>query len=116
MKRVTFNHLARRELDEAFEYYEGARLGLGLEFLDVVEHAVSFLGRYPEAAAKVGSVTRRFVLPRFPYSLIYELTASGQVRILAVAHPIPGSPHHQLAVEDQRRAGGGRGGVEECEL
>ncbi len=55
MKRVRFNHLAKRELDEAFEYYEGARPGLGLEFLDEVEHAAAFLGRYPQAAAKVGS-------------------------------------------------------------
>jgi hypothetical protein len=40
MKLATFNRLARRELNEAFEYYEGERPGLGLEFLDEVEHAL----------------------------------------------------------------------------
>jgi len=86
MKGATFNRLAERELAEAVEFYEGARLGLGEEFLDEVDHAIIFLGRYPEAAPRVGREIRSFVLPRFPYSLIYRPLGSGQIRILAVAH------------------------------
>ena len=86
MKGATFNRLAERELAEAVEFYEGARLGLGEEFLDVMYQAVLFLGRYPEAAPRVGRKTRCFVLSRFPFSLIYRPLGSGRIRILAVAH------------------------------
>jgi toxin ParE1/3/4 len=86
MKGATFNRLAERELAEAVEFYESARLGLGEEFLEEVEHATVFLGRYPEAAPRVGGAIRRFVLPRFPYFLIYRPLGSGRIRILAVAH------------------------------
>src|SRR5258708_6741222 len=85
MKSAVFHRLAERELEEAVEDYEGERRGLGEAFLLEIERAISFLDRYPRAAPRVGRV-RRFVLPRFPYSLIYRQPATGQIRILAVAH------------------------------
>jgi toxin ParE1/3/4 len=86
MMSGTFNPLAELELAEAVEFYDQAKRGLGDEFLHEVEQAIVFLDRYPEAAPKVGREVRRFVLPRFPYSLIYRHLGKGQVRILAVAH------------------------------
>jgi toxin ParE1/3/4 len=86
MTGATFNPLAELELGEAVEFYDQARRGLGDSFLHEVERAIAFLERYPEAAPKVGRKVRRFVLPRFPYSLIYRHLGGGQTRILAVAH------------------------------
>jgi toxin ParE1/3/4 len=86
MKSATFNPLAARELVEAVEFYDQTRRGLGDEFLHEVEGAIAFLGRYPEAAPKVGRKVRRLVLPRFPYSLIYRHLGAGEIRILAVTH------------------------------
>jgi toxin ParE1/3/4 len=86
MKSASFHPLGELELAEAVEFYDLARRGLGDEFLHEVEAAVAFVGQYPESAPKVGREVRRFVLPRFPYSLIYRHLGADEVRILAVAH------------------------------
>jgi len=86
MKSANFNRLAERELAEAIQYYEAERSGIGEALLEEVESAVAFLERFPRAAPRVAGDIRRFVLPRFPYFLIYRPLSSGQVRILAVAH------------------------------
>jgi hypothetical protein len=66
MKGVRFNRLAERELAEAIQYYEEQSAGLGQRFLDEVEHSVTFILRYPEAAPRVLETVRRLVLPTFP--------------------------------------------------
>jgi toxin ParE1/3/4 len=83
---ATFHPSAVLELAEAVEFYDQAARGLGDEFLREVERAIVFLDRYPDASPKVGREMRRFVLPRFPYSLIYRHHGVGRTRILAVAH------------------------------
>lgn len=86
MKIVVFHPLAEQELVDAVTYYEEQRVGLGLEYLEEVEHTVSFLRRYPEAGSKVRGSVRRLTLPKFSYSLLYRILENDQIRILAVAH------------------------------
>ena len=86
MKIVVFHPLAEQELLDAVTYYEEQRVGLGLEYLEEVEHTVSFLRRYPEAGSKVLGSVRRLTLPKFSYSLLYRTLENDQIRILAVAH------------------------------
>lgn len=85
MRNVIFHPLAEQELLDAIYYYEKQETGLGLDYLDGVEHAVNFLVRYPEAGAKVKGTIRRLTLPKFPYSLLYRVAAE-HIRVLAVAH------------------------------
>lgn len=86
MKNVLFHPLAEGELIDAVAYYEEQRLGLGLEYLEEVEHAVNFLTKYPEAGSKIRGSIRRIALPKFPYSLLYRVLKNDQIRVLAVAH------------------------------
>lgn len=86
MKDARFNPLAERELAEAIQYYEEQSPGLGFQLLDEIEHAMIFLRRHPEAAPRILDAIRRFVLPRFPYYLLYRPLQGGGLRILAVAH------------------------------
>jgi len=86
MRGVRFNPLAERELAEAITYYDEQKAGLGREFLEEIRRAVLFLAKYPEAAPQVRGSIRRFILPRFPYSLLYRTLETGRFRILAVAH------------------------------
>jgi len=86
MRSIVFHPLAEQELIDAAAYYEEQSLGLGLEYLGEVEHAVNFLTRYPEAGSKVRGSVRRLTLPKFPYSLLYRMLEDDQIRILAVAH------------------------------
>lgn len=86
MKGARFNPLAERELTEAIRYYEERSSGLGFKLLEEVEHAVIFIRRHPEAAPRVLNSIRRFVLPQFPYYLLYRHLQGGGLRVLAVAH------------------------------
>ncbi|MBF2002311.1 MAG: type II toxin-antitoxin system RelE/ParE family toxin [Synechococcales cyanobacterium M58_A2018_015] len=86
MRNVVFHPLAEQELLDAATYYEEQKLGLGLEYLEEVEHAVNFLSRYPESGPEVRGSVRRLTLPKFPYSILYRLLEDDQIRILAVAH------------------------------
>ena len=87
MRRVVFHRYAERELAEAVAYYNHEKPGLGFEFRSEVEQATRFLSQYPRAAPLVRGAVRRFVLPRFPYPLLYREADPASLRILAVAHP-----------------------------
>jgi len=47
--KITFLSPAERELDEAVDYYEAQKPGLGNEFLEKVRAAVELIECYPEA-------------------------------------------------------------------
>ena len=77
---------AERDLREAAEFYrESAGNSLSHSFLVEIERAISNLLRYPELGAPWHGNTRRYVMSRFPYSLIYTVFGE-EIRIFAVAH------------------------------
>jgi plasmid stabilization system protein ParE len=81
--RVTFNELAERELNEAIQYYEQERTGLGATFLSEVRRCTASIAQHPHAGPLVGSNVRRRLCHRFPYALLYAQAAE-EIRILAV--------------------------------
>ena len=85
MLRVIFHDRAEEELNEAAGYYARARPGLGDAFLAEVHHAVEALLAAPLAGAVVEGDVRRWLVKRFPYSVLYRIRGD-HVRILAIAH------------------------------
>jgi plasmid stabilization system protein ParE len=88
--RVRFADEADTEYREAGRWYEGRRVGLGLEFFDAVDAAIDHVARFPAAGEPVPSVpkdlpVRRHAVTRFPYHVVY-LDTSRDIRILAIAH------------------------------
>ena len=71
--KVRFLTPASVELTEAIEYYEGQRLGLGYEFLTEVESAIDKITQFPNAWTLVSNRTRRILLKRFPFGLLYQV-------------------------------------------
>lgn len=89
MTPVAWHPAARRELFEASAFYAGESPGLGGLFLDAVENASNRLATHPRSGPEIRPGTRRFMVSRFPYSLIYcidELRGENRVLVLAVAH------------------------------
>ena len=85
--RVTFLKLAETELDGAFEEYELIQKGLGFRFLEEVELSQSRITNFPFSYEKIGSYSRRCLVNKFPYGLIYQYTeGENEVLIVAVAH------------------------------
>ncbi len=76
---------AERELEDAFWWYERQRGGLGLEFLLAFDAAVESLRRLPEGHELVALKTRKALLRRFPYLVLYAVEAE-RVLITAVFH------------------------------
>ena len=80
---ASFNELAERELNDAAQYYERERKGLGSAFIDKIDRATAMILEYPEASpAVLGDVGGR-LCERFPYALLYCVRGN-EVRILAV--------------------------------
>jgi plasmid stabilization system protein ParE len=78
---------ASEELAEAVKWYETQREGLGEDFLYAVVATLSLLETHKKAGASVGNdpMTRRLLVGRFPYQVIYRLRARDIV-IVAFAH------------------------------
>ena len=86
MKSCIFHPDAEQEFEEAVDYYESKRTGLGLEFKDEVQEAVLRIQQFPAAKPIYkDTLFRKFVLDRFPYSLFY-LEEDNRIWIAAVAH------------------------------
>jgi plasmid stabilization system protein ParE len=73
------------ELIEAALHYELEVPGLGERFEAEVRRATDLLLEYPDIGQAVDSDLRRFVLPRFPFTLIYSATPE-ILRVEVVAH------------------------------
>ncbi len=73
-------------MDEAYRWYENQRRGLGEEFLLAVQNAVDSVLENPKMYPVVRRNTRRTLLNRFPYSLLYRLF-NEQVVVLACFPP-----------------------------
>jgi toxin ParE1/3/4 len=76
---------ARREFNDAIDYYERESPGLGLLFTNEVDSGFARIHEFPDAAPLVAKRARRLVLAKFPFSLIYE-TREDCLMVLAVAH------------------------------
>ena len=85
MSEPAFLQSAREEFLAAAEYYEAASPGLGAEFIEDVERAVTRLTTFPEHGSPYVADTRRIVLRRFPFDIVYIELESGLL-IVAVAH------------------------------
>ncbi len=82
---MRFHGAARRELRRAVEYYDRRVPGLGDEFVEEVERAVEEIASFPESGSPYLADTRRVVVRRFPYSVVYRVRPE-EIVILAVAH------------------------------
>ena len=85
MKPVEYHPLAFEELIDSAEYYELRAERLGESFLDEVARAVADVSEAPERWPYFLLNSRRRLLDRFPYSIVYLIEAE-QIYILAVMH------------------------------
>ena len=78
---------ASEEFTEAVRWYEERRRGLGAEFFDAVSAAMLLIEARPEIGTSLSpdALTRRLLVARFPYQIVYHLTST-EIVIVAVAH------------------------------
>ena len=83
--RVVLHPAAEAELQSAVQYYEERQVGLGLEFAEEVYATLARIEEHPEAWSRVSANTRRCLLHRFPFGVIYQVRLDG-LHIIAIAH------------------------------
>jgi toxin ParE1/3/4 len=85
MKPVEFHPEAIAELEAAVEFYEKCVLSLGVDLRKDVEAAVQKIQEAPRRWISYGKQTRRFLLHRFPYLVVF-LELDSKIWIIAIAH------------------------------
>jgi len=76
---------AEDDLREVFSWYEDSRIGLGYDFLLQVDAGINFIKRNPEIHPIEYKGTRKHILKRFPYKIIYFVEEE-KIIVLAVLH------------------------------
>lgn len=73
------------EVKEAYDWYDNQARGLGDDFISELEAAFQTVSELPETWPKFKSDYRRFLLSKFPYSVIYRAQKE-TIFIVAVMH------------------------------
>ena len=74
-----------QDIQEAYDWYECRRAGLGEDFLSAVDACIQAICRDPEICEEVHEDYRRRLVRRFPYAVFYEY-AGGAVTVYCVFH------------------------------
>ncbi len=84
---IKISKKAKTDIQQAQQYYEEKRIGLGKEFIFEVKLKINILSDDTVEYKKVIDDNRRILLKRFPFVLYYERDNSKQqVIIIAVLH------------------------------
>jgi toxin ParE1/3/4 len=90
-RQPRYRPAAQAELIEAATRYEVAAGGLGAVFIKAIDDALAVVIASPERwplAPRVSPRHRvhRYLLKRFPFSMVYRLVGEDKLEVLAVAH------------------------------
>ena len=83
--RITFLSPALEEITKAVEYYESQAPGLGEDLDRDIERTLGFLSHNPDLGSPFESQTRRALLRRFPFGLVYRV-AKDRIVLIALIH------------------------------
>ena len=82
---IEFTAIAYEEYKDAVEYYNIQETGIGERFKEDVDQSLQRIEKYPEAWQHETISTRRFLLKRFPYKIIYYIE-NNRIIVIALAH------------------------------
>jgi len=83
---LEFHEEAAAEYDAAFEWYLERSPDAALEFDAEVDRGLKQIIQAPRRWSAGSYSTRRFLLRKFPFILIYRERESADIQIVAVAH------------------------------
>jgi toxin ParE1/3/4 len=73
------------DIQEAFEWYQMKKAGLGFEFMEEIETGFQKIAAQPHYYTSINQRFRRFKITRFSYMIVYEIEKS-HIIIIAVRH------------------------------
>ena len=88
--------IALAEIDEIANWYDGARAGVGTDFLLCIEDAMEKIQRHPDAYQIVFAEVRRKSIARFSYAIFFRISKK-HIEVLGVIH------HHRDPISWKKR-------------
>lgn len=85
LRAIDLHPQAIIEAREAREWYEQRSLSASQAFMDELDVAIERIRQTPERWASYLHGTRRYLMKRFPYIVVYRVTED-VVQIIAIAH------------------------------
>ncbi|MCK4907908.1 MAG: type II toxin-antitoxin system RelE/ParE family toxin [Spirochaetes bacterium] len=85
MPKVIFHPDVANEIKSSYEWYQGRAEGLGEDFLSELESAYQTIVELPDTWPKLSMYYRRFLLGKFPFSIIYR-EKDDCIFVVAVMH------------------------------
>lgn len=76
---------ANKEILVAHDWYESRRKGLGFDFELCLEATLDKISRFPESYQIHYRVTRRALVPHFPYGVYFTISKE-TVYVIAIVH------------------------------
>lgn len=86
MPELLFHPDTTEEIKSSFDWYQEQVKGLGFEFVQELDDAFNSIQSLPQTWPKMGLYHRRFILSRFPYSVIYKNVDEKRIYIVAIMH------------------------------
>ncbi len=85
MLEIKFHPDVAQEIKSSYQWYQRQAEGLGEDYLSELESAYDAVCELPETWPKFEKGFRRFLLSKFPFSVIYRIHVS-KVYVVAVMH------------------------------
>lgn len=84
-REIEYLEEALQEAEAAARWYADRSAAAAIGFTDEIEVAEAASARFPEAWPSFNHGTRRYLLRRYPFSIVYRIEPA-RVVIIAVAH------------------------------
>jgi toxin ParE1/3/4 len=91
---------ADQEIEAAFDWYAERSVNAAENFMGELGHAVDQIMATPERWANYMFGTRRYIMKRYPFILVYRLKDRQTIQIIAVAHGHRNPGYWQHRVDD----------------
>ena len=85
MLEILFHPDVALEIKASYEWYESQAEGLGEDYLSELESAYQAIAELPNTWPKFHNNFRRFLLSKFPFSVIYN-SNTNSTYVVAVMH------------------------------
>jgi len=85
MPKLIFHPDVATEIKSSYEWYQYQTEGLGNDFISELESTYEAIVELPNTWPKFGKNCRRFLLNRFPFSVIYRQN-NDSIFVVAVMH------------------------------
>ena len=85
MIRIILRPAAAADIENATQWYERQRPGMGDEFLRAVDAALNRIRRHPIGCPKIHRDARRALLLKFPYAIFYRVYPD-RVLVISCTH------------------------------